>query len=141
MNLHDSISAREGGFPVTKPRSLAQEIQAYLVVEGEEPRFPPSPEVLSRWAKRAATLAAVRDELRQRVADLEAEVGALELINKMSHVPPPRTWVESEHLRKLRAVAEAAKDVISSVELVPGYDVPKVSMQRLKQALAALEEA
>lgn len=43
-------------------------------------------------------------------------------------------------IAKLEAVAQAAKDVISAVELVPGYVVPKISMQRLQQALAALEE-
>lgn len=43
-------------------------------------------------------------------------------------------------LAKLEAVAQAAKDVISAVELVPGYVVPKISMQRLQQALTALEE-
>lgn len=58
--------------------TLAGEIEAYLAENDEDPRFPPCPQVLARWAKRAATLVEVRDELLAETDELRRRVKALE---------------------------------------------------------------
>ena len=136
MNLSKSILAREEGLPVTKSMSLAQEIEKYLEAQGEEPYSPPPTEVLSRWAKRAETLAAVRDELRQEVAELKERVKTLETLNGMLHANPPFSIMPTEYRGKLESVVEAAQKVMQS-----GCCLPCESIHALVSALDAMEEA
>ncbi len=116
--------------------SLAEEIRAYITSGALPPPRPGQEEslenALERWAKRAAALAQIRDELLREVADLRSQVEALEVINGMRHVPPPRVWVATEYLRKLEAVAAAAQEAMQSGWLP--YEICK-----LASALDALE--
>jgi hypothetical protein len=135
--------------------SLAEEIRAYITSGALPPPRPGQEEsllnALERWAKRAAALAQIRDELLREVADLRSQVEALEVINGMRHVPSPRTWVATEQLRKLEAVAEAAREVLQiAVDKLRNRDgllqleswvlVPKELICKLASALDAIEK-
>lgn len=130
--------------------SLAEEIRAYITSGALPPPRPGQEEslenALERWAKRAAALAQIRDELLREVADLRSQVEALEVINGMRHVPPPRVWVATERLRKLEAVAEAARKLRefekNPYSIEPGRGAMWISLnlcKMLDEALAALD--
>jgi len=90
----------------------------------------------------ACLLSKLADELEnlsQQIQDLEAEIDALEIINRMKGVPPPRTWVPTGWLDNLEEVVQISRDawpyVWQLIDIYRIHDHPEIEARPIIDVL------